>query len=866
MTNWTRGILAALVILAGSLIGREVNAQGTAVSLTGTSYTQNFDGMANTAASAVPQGWGFFRSGTATVTPAFTSGSTSTSTIATAGSAGSAPTTGASYLWVTGTAATGTDKSIGFLSSGSYPGGTTASSLAILFGFTNNSGGTITSLDLAWDYEKYRSGTRAFDWNFFTSTDGTTWTANALGNQSYAADANSTTMSNPPLTSAKAVSVSGLNITAGSNYFLRWSFIGSGGWSNSQGLGIDNFVMNSAVTGGAANSYWDGASGWSTTGPGVGGVGTWSDGEGSWNPADIATFGGTADTVTTGVVTTSNGIVFAASGYTLSGGTISLAGSTIGLNSITTGTAAPFTTTIDSVLAGTAGLTKLGPGTLVLTGVNTFTGNVAVGSGTLQVAADESLGDATNDISLAGTLATTASLTLGPNRDLSGGGVLDIAPGTTLTSSGSFGLASTTLANSGTLDLQGATRSVGVLTFNTAATVNASGPISATGLSATAVTSGTAIVNPAITFTSGDKPVDVGSGGTLVLNGDIAGTTGRIGKTGLGTLIASGSNSTSGFRLGVAGASPTNGGTLILAAAAASGTGQLQLNYGTVQATAPFTFANGLSVGGRTGAVAVLGGANAMTFSGSTSFFRGNGTSGELRLDVNNVTSLDGVIGPTSGGGLSTGITIGGTGSLTINGNASALTDLVTIQDLLDLTVNGTLFTGTAGSLVAQAGTLLGGFGSINGAVTMTNNSILAPGTSPGTLTIAGALGLSDATSLLFELSATDQTVGGGINDLITGVTNLTLDGVLNVTPIGDFSTVSAGAKWRLFNYSGTLTNQLLTLGTVPALAEGNSFAIDTATAGEVSLVVVPEPAAVAISGCGVLIAGLGAWRRRRRA
>ncbi|MFM8497829.1 MAG: beta strand repeat-containing protein [Planctomycetia bacterium] len=865
MTNWTRGILTGLAIFSGCLLGREAVAQATAVSLTGTSYTQNFDGMANTATAAVPQGWGFFRSGTATVTPAFTSGSTSTATTTTAGSAGTAPTAGGAYLWVTGTAASGTDKSIGFLSSGSYPGGTTASSLAILFGFTNNSGGTITSLDLAWDYEKYRSGTRAFDWNFFTSTDGTTWTANALGNQSYAADANSTTMSNPPLSAAKAVNLSSLNITAGSNYYVRWSFIGSGGWTNSQGLGIDNFVMNATVTGGAANGYWDGASGWSTTGPGVGGSGVWSDSVGAWNPADIATFGGTAGAVTTELVTASNGIVFAASGYTLSGGTISLAGSTIGLNSITTGTAAPFTATIGSVLAGSTGLTKLGPGTLILTGVNTFTGNISVGSGTLQVATDESLGDATNDISLAGTLATSASLTLGPGRDLTGGGVLDIAPGTTLTSSGSFGLASTTLANSGTLDLQGATRSVGVLTFNTAATVNASGPLSATGLTATGVTSGSAIVNSALTFSSGDKTTDVGSGGTLVLNGDIAGTTGRIGKTGLGTLIASGSNSTSGFRLGVAGASPTNGGTLILAAAAASGTGQLQLNFGTLQATAPFTFANGLSVGGRTGAVAVLGGTSAMTFSGSTSFFRGTATSGELRLDVNNATSLDGVIGPTSGGGTSTGITIGGTGALTINGNASALTDVVTIQDLLDLNVNGTLFTGTAGSLTAQIGTLLGGSGTIAGAVTMANGSTLAPGTSPGTLTIAGALGLGDTTSLLFELSATDQTVGGGINDLITGITNLTLDGVLNVTPIGDFSTVAAGAKWRLFNYSGTLTDQLLTLGSVPTLADGSSFAIDVATPGEVSLVVVPEPTAVALGGCGAMLAGFAAWRHRRR-
>jgi autotransporter-associated beta strand protein len=878
MTNWTRGILAGLVILAGSLVGREVDAQATAVTVSGTTYSQNFDGITtgqtSSIATAAP-GWSFWRSGTSSVQPNYTlSGSNTTAVTQNAGTVGTGVVTqsssGGAYLWVTGTLASGTDKSIGFLSTGSYPGTTSAApgqSLAILFGFTNTTGATITNLDLGWNFERYRQGTRTQSWEFYTSTDGSTWSANTLGNSSLYTGTATNVVYNPPESAAMAISIPTLSIANGSSYYLRWSYVTTGSWSNAQGLGLDDFTLNLTTSGGGGPTdlYWDGGSGWNATGPGTGGSGAWDDGSGAWDASQKANFGGSAGTVATGIVTASNGLAFTTSGYTVTGGTITLAAASIGLNTINTGTDASSVTTVDSVLAGSAGLMRMGQGTLVLGGANTFTGGLTLSSGTLQIASDANLGDAAGPVSLNGTLKTTADVSLGSGRAISGAAVLNIAPGTTLTSSGSFGLASTTLANSGTLDLQGATRSVGNLTFGTAATVNGSGAISATGLSATAVTSGSAIVNPAITFSSGDKTVDVGSGGTLVLNGDIAGTTGRIGKTGLGTLIASGSNSTSGFRLGVAGASPTNGGTLILASAAASGTGQLQANFGTLQATAPFTFANGLSIGGRTGAVAVLGGANAMTFSGSTSFFRGTATSGELRLDVNNATSLNGVVGPTSGGGTATGITIGGTGSLTINGNASALADAITIQDLLDFTVNGSLGSGTS-SLVAQAGTLLGGSGTINGAVTMANGSILAPGTSPGTLTIASALNLNDATNLLFELSATDQTVGGGINDLITGITNLTLDGVLNVTAIGDFLTVSAGAKWRLFNYSGTLTDQLLTLGSMPTLAGGNSFAIDTATPGEVSLVVVPEPSAVALCGCGVAAAGFAAWKRRRRA
>jgi autotransporter-associated beta strand protein len=878
MTNWTRGILAGLVILAGSLVGREVNAQATAVTVSGTTYSQNFDGITTGQTSSIADaapGWSFFRSGTSSVQPNYTlSGSNTTAVTQNAGTVGTGVVTnsssGGAYLWVTGTLASGTDKSIGYLSTGSYPGTSSAApgqSLAILFGFTNTTGATITNLDLGWNYERFRQGTRTQSWEFYTSTDGSTWSANTLGNSALYTGTATNVVYNPPESTATAVSIPSLSIANGSSYYLRWSFVTTGSWTNSQGLGLDDFTMNLTTSGSVVSNdlYWDGGAGWASTSPGAGGTGSWADGSGTWDASKKANFGGTAGTVTVGTVTASNGLAFTTSGYTLTGGTISLAAASIGLNTINTGTDTSSTTTIDSVLAGTAGVMRMGQGTLVLGGANTFTGGLTLSSGTLQIASDANLGDAAGPVSLNGTLKTTADVSLGSGRAISGAAVLNIAPATTLTSSGSFGMSSVTLANSGTLDLQGATRSVGSLTFGTAATVNGSGAISASGLTATGVTSGTAVVNPAITFTSGDKTVDVGSGGTLALNGDIAGTTGRIAKTGAGTLIMSGSNSTSGYRLGVSGASPTNGGTLILNAAAASGTGQLQLNFGTLQSTAPFTFANGLSVGGRTGAVAVLGGTNAMTFSGSTSFFRGTATSGELRLDVNNATSLNGVVGATSGGGTATGITIGGTGSLTINGNASALADAITIQDLLDFTVNGSLGSGTS-SLVAQAGTLLGGSGTINGAVTMANGSILAPGTSPGTLTIASALNLNDATNLLFELSATDQTVGGGINDLITGITNLTLDGVLNVVAIGDFSTVSAGAKWRLFNYSGTLTDQLLALGSMPTLAAGNTFAIDVATPGEVSLVVVPEPTAVALGCTGAVLAGLAAWKRRRRA
>jgi autotransporter-associated beta strand protein len=187
-----------------------------------------------------------------------------------------------------------------------------------------------------------------------------------------------------------------------------------------------------------------------------------------------------------------------------------------------------------------------------------------------------------------------------------------------------------------------------------------------------------------------------------------------------------------------------------------------------------------------------------------------------------------------------TGATTVSAGTLLVNGDQSAAIGTVT---------------------VASAATLAGS-GTIGGAVSILDGGIVAPGTSPGTLTVTNSFTLADAAILSFELDAQNTTIGGGINDLITGVTNLTLDGILNITGSGDWTTIADNTAWRLFNYSETLLNNGVTLGSVPTLAAGQSFQIDTATAGQVNLVVVPEPTGLVLLAIG---AGIVAWSRRRR-
>lgn len=197
-----------------------------------------------------------------------------------------------------------------------------------------------------------------------------------------------------------------------------------------------------------------------------------------------------------------------------------------------------------------------------------------------------------------------------------------------------------------------------------------------------------------------------------------------------------------------------------------------------------------------------------------------------------------------------------GVGTLVLSGSNSfsGATDITAGL----LAVNGSI----AGAANVAANAILGGSGSVGGLVSVAAGGILAPGNSPGTLALSGGLVLDPASILQFELNATDTTIGSGINDLVDVTGNLSLGGTLDVTGIGDFTTALNTSVWRLFNYSGGSFSGSLTLGTVPDLGGGRTFAIDTATPGEVNLVVVPEPSTLLLAGLGIAAAVRLARRR----
>ena len=296
------------------------------------------------------------------------------------------------------------------------------------------------------------------------------------------------------------------------------------------------------------------------------------------------------------------------------------------------------------------------------------------------------------------------------------------------------------------------------------------------------------LVGPQSIIRVGDGTT-AGAGFTATIASVLQGSS-QLVKTDLGTLVLTGNNTyTGGTRI--------NQGTLQFTTDANLGdaSGNLTLDGGTLRNTNAIALARGVTLGG------------------------GNGTFETLSdLTINGV--VDGVGGFTKTG--AAGLTL--TGANSYSGS--------TIVSAGGLYVDGNQ-SGAAGLTSVLNGATLGGRGTIGGNVTIANGGMLSPGSAngaPGTLTIAGNLTLSSGSVLNYSLGQANVP-GGTLNDLTTVGGNLTLDGTLNVTvpPSGAFSP----GIYRLFNYAGSLTNNGLTVGTVPS----PDYFVQTAIANQVNLV-----------------------------
>ena len=222
---------SALILFVLLVLCSDSGAQ-VSISSLGAAYTETFDGMGSFTTATLPVG---FKIGTD-----WSSGTTAT-TVA-YGSSGAGVVSGSSaggvVNWADGITASATDRSLGFLNTGSF-----SSPRSIVFALVNDTESTITGLTITFDYEQTRSGTRQFDWTFFHGSTSTASIAAIAGDQSYAAEANNTTVFNPPTTTSKSVTLTGLSIAPGATYYIRWTFTGVGGSTNGKGIGIDNLSL-----------------------------------------------------------------------------------------------------------------------------------------------------------------------------------------------------------------------------------------------------------------------------------------------------------------------------------------------------------------------------------------------------------------------------------------------------------------------------------------------------------------------------------------------------------------------------------------------------------------------------------------------
>ena len=658
---------------------------------------------------------------------------------------------------------------------------------------------------------------------------------------------------------------------------FRWSDTNDAG--NDQGLAIDDFSLTYSLVTSGGDLNWGTA--------GSGGNGTWTQtggnfwNGGAWDSNSKGIFGGSSGAVAvSGTVEVAAGLKFETDGYVLSGGEIAFTSSNAVLNSVET--ANSVMATINSVLSGSNGLTKTGDGTLVLGGANTFSGTFALNGGTLQISSDSNLGAASNPLVFGGgTLKTLSSIGLGSGRNISGSGAFDIAGGTTLTANGAFNTTTTTLTNTGILYLAGTTRNVGNLNFSAAGTLDGSDVITASGLTATNLTSGTATIAQAINLGAANVTIDVGSGGTVLVADDLtygSAAANYFTKTGAGVLELAGlNNAITRIRLG---SGSTTGGTIRIWNSSGAGQNQMYFNYGTLEAMSDLTGVNalsiGLSIGGRDGQAAILAGQN-MEFNGAMGLFETGGF--DTWLTVNNVSTFNGALTQSTTAG--SGFVVAGSGTAIFNGDASGMTRMTTVKNASTLVINNSW----GSSVVVESGGFLKGTGSIAGVVVSEGNQGI--GAVVGTQTMQnGATYLAGASvewKLVSNKSALDGTAGTDFDQFIVSAGDLSIDSTADISLVFNSagSTVnwsdtfwSTDHSWNIFDGTGAIagmfglsdpstwldsTNTLLSVVRSQA---GFSLTTDGSDVILVYTATVPEPGTI-----GLLLGGLGviAWGVRRR-
>lgn len=485
----------------------------------------------------------------------------------------------------------------------------------------------------------------------------------------------------------------------------------------------------------------------------------------------------------------------AAANLVLGGGTLQYTGATATTNrnyTFSTGTTSTIElVTNDLTLTGASaatsgGFTKIGNGTLILTGANLHTGTTTVADRTLEYGANNVL--------------ATGPVTVN-------GGILDIktfsdAVGTVTLVDGEINGTTGVLTGSSYAVQDGIITAIlagtGGLTKTTTGTVTLSGVNTFTG--AVTITAGILSVS---TIADGGVSCNLGAASTtaanLTLNGGTLRYTGTTATTNRNFVLATSTTSTFNITtntLTINGASTNTSGAMIKAGNGTLvlggnnlHTGSTTINTGTLQLgaadriTGPLVVESVFDMNGFSETVANLAGTGTVTSSaaGTITLTSGNTSS----------TSFSGVI--ENGSATSIAITKNGSGILALSG-ANTYTGATTINAGTILMENADVIPDNP--LVLGGGTLntgsAGGYSETIGDLTVSVNSAIALGTGVHTLTIANSSGNTWAATTLSISGWTGigGSSGGGTQGVImVGVGGLTPAQLAKINFSGGFGT-----------------------------------------------------------------------------
>jgi fibronectin-binding autotransporter adhesin len=332
------------------------------------------------------------------------------------------------------------------------------------------------------------------------------------------------------------------------------------------------------------------------------------------------------------------------------------------------------------------------------------------------------------------------------------------------------------------------------------------------------------------------------------------------------TFVGSGTAATGTASLTIGGASITSGpitlGDLRGTGVGATSTATLSITGGKLTMTGPIASGTGGGAGTLTSSLTLNGGTLDMV---GFAIGGANATSGSITT----LSFQSGTLSNVSGINGTAGLTKTGAGLLAVTGsNTYAGPTAVTSGTLA---VNGAIL--GSGSVSVAAAAWLQGTGTIAGDVNVLG--MLSPGNSPGVLTL-GSVVLGGSSTTLIEING---LVRGTDYDgaSITGTSNsLTYGGLLSL----NFGAVSPNdVTYDIFNFTGgylgnytTVTSTGAYIGTWTNLGGSGTFQLVsgaqtlTFSPSTGDIIVVPEPAAVALAGIGLGLAGWVARRRIRRA